>query len=91
MDKSITLNGFKSRLVSYLGQVREGESLLIVDRDRPLARLVPASSNPVEQRLYTLARNGQLFWDGGKPFGLPDGEAPEMARVRVEVELDAES
>ncbi len=87
MDKVIPVNQLKSRLIAYLGQVREGETILIMDRDRPLARLVPASLNPVEQNIYALVRQGLLFWDGGKPFGLSDQEAPVIDRHRVEASV----
>ncbi len=90
MDKVVPIAGLKSRLVAYLGQVREGETLLIMDRDRPLARVIPASVNPVETRLYGLARSGLLLWDGGKPFGLTDAEAPRIVRHHVTIEVDAE-
>ena len=91
MDKVVPVNGLKSRLVAYLGQVREGETLLIMDRERPLARVVPATLNPVQQRLYRLAKEGLLLWDGGKPFGLPDQEAPVIERYRVEIAVEEDA
>lgn len=90
LDKPVPIRELKSRLVSYLGQVREGETLIVLDRDRPLARVVPAALNPTEERLYALARQGLLLWDGGKPFGLPDQEVPVIQRHHVEISVEAE-
>ena len=90
VDKSVPLTVFKARLVSYLGQVREGETVVIMDQQRQLARLVPVASNPVQDALYRLVQEGQLLWNGGKPFGLPDSEAPETQRNQVSVSVDPE-
>lgn len=90
LDKPVPIRELKSRLVAYLGQVREGETLMVLDRDRPLARVVPATLNPTEERLYALARQGLLLWDGGKPFGLPDQEVPVIQRYHVEISVEAE-
>jgi len=90
MDKVIPIQGLKSRLIAYLGQVREGETLLIVDRGRPLARVVPAEVNPSLQALYALTEQGLLLWDGGKPFGLSGQEAPPIERHLAEVTVAEE-
>ncbi len=90
MDKAVSVGAFRARVVAYLGQVREGETLLLTERERPLARLVPVSANPREQALYQLAQRGQVLWDGGKPFGLSDREAPSAERHRVGALVDVE-
>ncbi len=91
MDKPVSVGAFKARVIAYLGQVREGETLLLTERNHPLARLIPVFANPREQALYDLARSGQVLWDGGKPFGLSDREAPSANRHRVGVLVETES
>ncbi len=39
--KEVGVAELKSHLSEYLRQVRSGESIVILDRDRPIARLVP--------------------------------------------------
>ncbi len=58
MEKA-TVSELKNRLSAYLRKVRAGESVLILDRNRPVARLerVEGGEHP-EDRLSRLARDG---------------------------------
>ena len=54
---------FKNRLGQYLAPVREGQSLLITDRGRPVAKLIPAEPeeapvDPLRARLLELEAQG---------------------------------
>lgn len=51
----------KNRLSAYLKKVRAGESVLILDRDQPIARLerVDSTDHP-DDRLTRLERSGLL-------------------------------
>jgi len=56
----------KNGLGAFLARVRAGETILITDRGRPVARLSPAqeSARPektLEERLHELAANGQIY------------------------------
>ena len=54
----------KNQLSRYLDHVREGGEVLVFDRDRPIARLVPVSrpgrlaAGPDEARIASLERRG---------------------------------
>jgi len=55
----------KNNLSRYLDRVRAGESVLILDRDTPIARLVPlqpepSAGVPAAERLSRLERQGVL-------------------------------
>ncbi len=52
----------KNRLSALLAQVRAGETIVIVDRGVPVARLEPAAAMPgdVEGRIARLQRGGML-------------------------------
>lgn len=39
--KSVNIAELKNRLSSYLNRVKSGEEIVIRDRDRPVARIVP--------------------------------------------------
>ncbi len=61
MEKA-TISEIKNRLSAYIKKVRAGESVLIVDRNHPVARLerVTAESHP-DERLARLERDGLLL------------------------------
>jgi prevent-host-death family protein len=56
---------FKNRLGQYLAAVRKGQSLLITDRGRPVAKLSPpdpeeAPADPLRARLLELEAQGLI-------------------------------
>lgn len=60
MEKA-TISQVKNRLSAYLKKVRAGETVLIFDRDEPIARLerVMAEKHP-DDRLARLERSGLI-------------------------------
>lgn len=60
MEKA-TISQLKNRLSAYLKKVRAGDSILILDRDEPIARIerVEPKAHP-EDRLTRLERSGLL-------------------------------
>ncbi|NLG69257.1 MAG: type II toxin-antitoxin system prevent-host-death family antitoxin [Firmicutes bacterium] len=63
----VGIRQFRDRLTTYLRRVRAGESLLIVDRDTPVAQLAPAV--PELRAVSDLVAEGMVEWGGGKPRG----------------------
>lgn len=59
----------KNRFSEYLRRVKQGEILLITERNVPVAKLVPIQG---DERLpvLTLVEQGIASWRGGKPQGL---------------------
>ena len=54
MTKSVGVAELKARLSEYLRAVRKGHDLTIMDRDQPIARVVPyAASGPLVVREAT--------------------------------------
>ncbi|HEX6792491.1 MAG TPA: type II toxin-antitoxin system prevent-host-death family antitoxin [Casimicrobiaceae bacterium] len=85
--RKATVSEAKNRLSEYLQLVERGETVLILRRDKPIARLVPIDSangrNAEEQRLAELERLGivrrprhsvRLGWYARLP------EAPALAK-----------
>lgn len=76
----------KASLSAYLAKVKAGEEVLVTERGRPVARIVPVTRGPVEipPHLLTLEQaglarigSGQLpegFWGRRKPVD-PEGAA----------------
>jgi antitoxin (DNA-binding transcriptional repressor) of toxin-antitoxin stability system len=89
MEKA-TISEVKSRLSAYLKKVRAGQSILILDRDQPVARLerVEAAAHP-DDRLARLERAG-LLKRARRPASVARlvGPAPKPGRSVVEALLE---
>lgn len=48
--KTVGIAELKSRLSEHLRSVRKGRTLTVLDRDTPIARIVPYSAEPLEVR-----------------------------------------
>lgn len=69
--KKVGSREFKNRQGYYLRRVRRGETLLVTDRGKPVARVVPANdwdALSVEEKLDDLARQGHIRRGKGGPF-----------------------
>jgi len=51
--KTVGTADLKAHLSEYLRAVRKGRTLTVLDRDRPVARLVPVDAGPLEVRRAT--------------------------------------
>ena len=60
--KIATISQTKNQLSSLLDQVRHGETILVVDRNRPVARIEPvgAGARDADGRLLRLERTGLI-------------------------------
>ena len=68
--KRATITEAKNGLSALLDQVRAGESILIMDRGTPVARLEPIAAHPDQSgRLQRLERAG-LLRIGSEPYPL---------------------
>ncbi len=88
------ISTIKSRLSSYLDLVKGGEEVVIADRDRPVAKLVPYRAGGLEAggwgaRLAESARRGEvrLGMDAEKPLRLRPARAPKGGARVVEALL----
>lgn len=50
---TVRIAALKARLSEYLRSVRKGRTLTVLDRDTPIARIVPVSVEPLEVRRAT--------------------------------------
>jgi prevent-host-death family protein len=65
--KVVTITQLKNGMSAIIDRVRAGESVLIVDRDVPVARLEPVPPAPADARLARLERAGLIRRGTGKP------------------------
>ncbi len=72
----------KARLSEYLARVRAGEEVLVTDRGRPVARLVPVAGHVPDNeaelaRLRAMEREGLVRLGSGRlPAGFFEKERP---------------
>ena len=65
--QTTSITELKNSLSAYLRSVKAGEEVLITDRGRPIARIVPVSpSDSIEERMDDLERRGLLKRGTGK-------------------------
>jgi prevent-host-death family protein len=76
--ESVGIRELKNRLTHYLRTVQQGETIVVTTRGKPVARLVPilprgktTLSPELEERMWALAADGFLAWNGGD-FRIPE-------------------
>ncbi len=65
----VGIRELKSKLSYYLARVKEGESVTVTERGKPVAVIMPTGQSERE-RMLELVRRGLVTWNGGKPQGL---------------------
>jgi prevent-host-death family protein len=77
----------KNQLSRYLKMVQNGEEILVTERGRFVARIVPAEVSSLKQAMEPLLREGLVQWSGGKPRGAsrpPVIRGRKMADIVIE-------
>ena len=69
--ETVGIRELKANLSHYLRKVKSGERLIITDRKKEVAVILPQGKEPAEERLLQLIQNGRAHWSGGKPTGMP--------------------
>jgi prevent-host-death family protein len=88
MEKA-TISKLKNNLSAYLRKVRAGETVLVMDRNVPIARIERVASTGGDQRLARLEAAG-LVRRGSKPLPLKKllAEPPESGESVLEALLE---
>ena len=57
----VSISKLKAKLSKYLASVRAGEEIIVTDRGRPVARLIPIrGARDLESRIDVLVRSGLI-------------------------------
>jgi prevent-host-death family protein len=72
--ETVGVRDLKASLSAYLRRVHKGESLLVTDRGKPVARLSPPD---IPEGILRMMREGKLTWSGRKP------DFSQLPRVRL--------
>jgi prevent-host-death family protein len=84
--KTATVSRLKASLSEYLAGVRSGESLIVTDRGRPVAKIIPLTRGDTEvpAHLLELQRCGAVrLGTGALPAGFLEAARPRDAGGRV--------
>ena len=65
-EQTVGVRELKARLSEYLRQVKQGRTIIITERGKPVGRLVPTGQS-LEQRLQVMIDAGLAEWNG-KPL-----------------------
>jgi len=77
MSDRIGIRELKNKLSAILKRVKAGESVVVTDRNEPIAVILPTRQEDLEATLDRLVSGGRVSWSGGKPAGLK--RAPKLA------------
>jgi prevent-host-death family protein len=62
-DKTVGIRELKARLSGYIQHVKNGHTVVITERGRPVGRMTPAYLS-VEERIQNVVRSGVVAWSG---------------------------
>jgi prevent-host-death family protein len=65
---SVGIRELKAKLSGYVNKVRQGEELVVTDRGKEIARVIPISRE--RNAVKRLVESGRADWTGGKPEGI---------------------
>lgn len=66
---STGIKDLKNKLSHYLREVKKGEKILITEREKVIATIVPVERVEEDSNLLSLVKEGFAVWKGGKPAG----------------------
>lgn len=69
--ESVGIRELKANLSHYLRKVKAGEKIIITDRKKEVAVILPQAKETADERLLELIQRGLALWSGGKPTGMP--------------------
>ncbi len=65
MQTKVGIRELKAQLSAYLRQVKEGATVIVTERGKPIGRSVPISQ-PTQEQLQALSQAGLIAWNGQK-------------------------
>ena len=68
--KTVGIRELKRDLSKYLRSVKAGNKVIITDRNREIAVIVPLKKADEQGKILQLVREGIVDWSGEKPQGM---------------------
>ena len=69
--ETIGIRELKENLSRYMKRVKTGERIIVTDRKKEIAIIMPLEKKTNEEKIYQLIQRGMACWSGGKPKGMP--------------------
>ena len=66
---TVGIKELKNRLSLYIRRIKNGEKVVITEREKVIATIVPVDSVDEDSKLFSLVKDGFATWKGGKPVG----------------------
>lgn len=66
---TVGIKELKNRLSQYLRKIKQGEKIIIMEREKAIAAIVPIERTSEDSELLSLIKEGFAVWKGGKPIG----------------------
>ncbi len=89
--KTVNIGELKNQLSAYLQYVRKGEEVIVKDRNKPIARILPFDSESLSEVETRLVAEGKLKlperemdWD--EFFAIPTGNVPREVAIQALIE-----
>ena len=68
--ETVCIGELKQNLSSYIQKVKQGKRIVITERKKEVAVLLPLQIESEEERMLKLVTQGKAYWSGTKPSGL---------------------
>lgn len=68
--ETVGIRELKKNLSAYLRSVKAGKKVVITDRKKEIAVIVPFRKVDDQEKILQLIREGVFDWSGGKPHGI---------------------
>jgi prevent-host-death family protein len=89
--RTVKIGALKNQLSAYLRHVRNGEEVVVLDRDKPVARILPFDDSTISDEEARLVASGamklperEMDWD--EFFSLPTGNVPRDVAIKALIE-----
>ena len=69
--ETVGIRELKANLSHYIRKVKSGEKIIITDRKKEVAVILPQGQESEYEELLQLIQRGLAHWSGGKPTGMP--------------------
>ncbi|MBW1814503.1 MAG: type II toxin-antitoxin system prevent-host-death family antitoxin [Deltaproteobacteria bacterium] len=68
----IGIRELKENMSRYMKKVKTGEKIIVTDRKKEIAVIMPLVNKAGEEKLYELIQRGMASWAGSIPEGMPE-------------------
>jgi prevent-host-death family protein len=86
-ERSVGIRELKAKLSEYVRDVRTGATIVVTERGRRVARLVP-ETHSLDERLSVLRGAGAILWSGRRLGPAAPGVRPQRKRTVAEIVVE---